>query len=32
VFGQLVRRAGPLGSMGTIGDALHNAVAESFFP
>ena len=31
VFGQRLRRAGLLGSMGTIGDALDNAVAESFF-
>jgi putative transposase len=31
VFGQRPRRAGLLGSMGTIGDALDNAVAESFF-
>jgi putative transposase len=31
VFGQRLRAAGLLGSMGTIGDALDNAVAESFF-
>lgn len=31
LFGQRLRRAGLLGSMGTIGDALDNAVAESFF-
>lgn len=31
VFGQRLRRAGLLGSMGSIGDALDNAVAESFF-
>jgi hypothetical protein len=31
VFGQGLRSAGLLGSMGTIGDALDNAVAESFF-
>jgi putative transposase len=31
VFGQRLRQAGRLGSMGTIGDALDNAVAESFF-
>lgn len=31
VFGQRLRRAGLMGSMGTIGDALDNAVAESFF-
>lgn len=30
VFGQRLRRAGLLGSMGTVGDALDNAVAESF--
>jgi putative transposase len=30
-FGQRLRRAGLLGSMGTVGDALDNAVAESFF-
>jgi putative transposase len=30
-FGQRLRCAGLLGSMGTIGDALDNAVAESFF-
>jgi putative transposase len=31
VFGQRLRRAGLLGSMGTVGNALDNAVAESFF-
>lgn len=31
VFGQGLRNAGLLGSMGTVGDALDNAVAESFF-
>jgi putative transposase len=31
VFGQRLRAAGLLGSMGTIGDALDYAVAESFF-
>jgi putative transposase len=31
VFGQRLRSAGLLGSMGTVGDALDNAVAESFF-
>jgi putative transposase len=31
VFGQRLRQAGLLGSMGTVGDALDNAVAESFF-
>jgi putative transposase len=31
VFGQRLRTAGLLGSMGTVGDALDNAVAESFF-
>jgi len=31
VFGQRLRHAGLLGSMGTVGDALDNAVAESFF-
>ena len=30
VFGQRLRAAGLLGSMGTVGDALDNAVAESF--
>jgi putative transposase len=30
-FGQRLRHAGLLGSMGTAGDALDNAVAESFF-
>ncbi len=31
VFGQRLRKAGLLGSMGTVGDALDNAVAEAFF-
>ena len=31
VFGKRLRAAGLLGSMGTVGDALDNAVAESFF-
>ena len=31
VFGQRLRHAGLLGSLGTVGDALDNAVAESFF-
>lgn len=31
VLGQPLRNAGLLGSMGTVGDALDNAVAESFF-
>jgi putative transposase len=31
VFGQRLRAAGLLGSMGTVGDALDHAVAESFF-
>ncbi len=31
VFGQRLRQAGLMGSMGTVGDALDNAVAESFF-
>ena len=31
VFGQRLRTAGLMGSMGTVGDALDNAVAESFF-
>lgn len=31
MFGQRRRRAGLLGSMGTVGGALDNAVAESFF-
>lgn len=31
VFGQRLRSAGILGSMGTVGDALDNAMAESFF-
>lgn len=30
-FGRRLREAGLLGSMGTVGDALDNAVAESFF-
>jgi putative transposase len=30
-FGQRLRSTGLLGSMGTVGDALDNAVAESFF-
>ena len=30
-FGQRLRTAGLLGSMGTVGDALDNALAESFF-
>ena len=30
-FGQRLREAGLLGSMGTVGDALDNALAESFF-
>ncbi len=30
-FGQRLRIAGLLGSMGSVGDALDNAVAESFF-
>ncbi|MEA2001860.1 MAG: IS3 family transposase [Actinomycetota bacterium] len=30
-FGQRLRNAGLLGSMGTVGDALDNAMAESFF-
>src|SRR4051794_6483401 len=30
-FGQRLRSAGLLASMGTVGDALDNAVAESFF-
>ena len=30
-FGQRLRAAGILGSMGTIGDAFDNAMAESFF-
>ena len=30
-FGQRLRSAGLLGSMGTVGDALDNAMAESFF-
>ncbi len=31
MFGQRIRAAGLMGSMGTVGDALDNAVAESFF-
>ncbi len=31
VFGHRLRQAGILGSMGTVGDALDNAMAESFF-
>ena len=31
MFGQRLRHAGLLSSMGTIGDALDNAVAESSF-
>lgn len=31
VFEQRLRRAGPLGSKGTVGDALDNVVAESSF-
>lgn len=31
VFGQRLRQAGLMGSMGTVGDTLDNAVAESFF-
>lgn len=31
VFGRALEHAGILGSMGTVGDALDNAVAESFF-
>lgn len=30
-FGERLEQAGLLGSMGTVGDALDNAVAESFF-
>ena len=30
-FGQALEEAGMRGSMGTVGDALDNAVAESFF-
>ena len=30
-FGQRLEKAGILGSMGSVGDALDNAVAESFF-
>jgi len=30
-FGQRLRAAGVLGSMGSVGDALDNAMAESFF-
>ena len=31
MFGRRLRIAGLLGSMGTVGDAFDNAVAESFF-
>jgi putative transposase len=31
VFGQRLRHAGLMGSMGTVGHALDNAIAESFF-
>ena len=31
VFGRRLQEAGIVGSMGTVGDALDNAVAESFF-
>lgn len=31
IFGKRIRDAGLIGSMGTIGDAYDNAVAESFF-
>lgn len=31
VFGRRLQEAGILGSMGTVGDALDNAVAESFY-
>jgi putative transposase len=31
IFGQRLRTAGILGSMGSVGDALDNAMAESFF-
>src|SRR6476620_5746836 len=31
VFGQRLRRAGLLGSVGAVADAIDNAVAESFF-
>jgi transposase InsO family protein len=31
IFGQRLRNAGILGSMGSVGDALDNAMAESFF-
>lgn len=31
VFGRTLEKAGILGSMGTVGDALDNSVAESFF-
>jgi putative transposase len=31
VFGRRLREAGLVASMGTVGDALDNAVAESFF-
>ncbi len=30
-FGEHLQKAGLLGSMGTVGDALDNAIAESFF-
>ena len=30
-FGQRLEQAGVMGSMGNVGDALDNAVAESFF-
>ncbi len=30
-FGRRLREAGLLASMGSVGDALDNAVAESFF-
>jgi transposase InsO family protein len=30
-FGRRLRESGILGSMGSVGDALDNAVAESFF-
>ena len=30
-LGKVLRESGILGSMGTVGDALDNAVAESFF-
>jgi putative transposase len=31
IFGERLERAGLLGSMGSVGDALDNALAESFF-